>query len=94
MTTHAESTEDALTRLETMCLMANLGLGLSEIRRMIASALQLIIFQEKLPEGRRITQITELRGLENDRYVLRPLFRYNRDKTVLEATGVKPTWEK
>jgi len=93
MTTHADSTEDALTRLETMCLMANLGLGLGEIRRMVASALQLIIFQEKLSAGRRITQITELCGLENDRYVLRSLFRYNRDKGVLEATGAKASWE-
>jgi pilus assembly protein CpaF len=93
MTTHAESTEDALTRLETMCLMANLGLGLGEIRRMVASALQLLIFQEKLPAGRRITQITELRGLENDRYVLAPLFRYNADKDALERTSTKASWE-
>ena len=76
-----------------MCLTANLGLGLGEIRRMVASALQLILFQQKLPAGRRITQITELRGLENDRYVLVPLFRYDREKDQLERTGVKAAWE-
>jgi pilus assembly protein CpaF len=91
---HAASTEDALDRLEAMCLMANLGLGLGEIRRLIASALQLIVYQERLPSGRRqVTQITELRGLENDRYVLQPLFRYNPEKERLEATGAKATWE-
>ena len=93
MTTHAESIEDALTRLETMCLTANLGLGLGEIRRMVASALQLIIFQQKLPVGRRITQIAELRGLENDRYVLAPLFRYNHEIDKLERTSAKASWE-
>jgi Flp pilus assembly CpaF family ATPase len=76
-----------------MCLMANLGLGLGEIRRMIAAAFRLITFQEKLPVGRRITQIVELRGVENDRYVLQPLFRYNPDKDILEATGAPPSWK-
>ncbi len=94
MNTHADSVEDALNRLEAMCLMANLGLGLSDIRRTIASALRLIVYQERLPSGKRkITQIVELRGLENDRYVLQPLFRYNPEKERLEATGAKPTWE-
>lgn len=93
MNLHADSTEDALTKLEAMCLMANLGLGLAEIRRLIVSGLRLIVYQEKLPAGRRITQITELRGLENDRYVLQPLFRYNVDRDRLEATGAKPTWD-
>ena len=92
--THADSTEDALTKLETMCLMANLGLGLSEIRHLIASALRLIVYQARLPDGRRkVTQITELRGLENERYVLAPLFRYDHEKDVIERTGTKASWE-
>jgi pilus assembly protein CpaF len=95
MNMHADSTEDALTKLEAMCLMANMGLGLAEIRRQIASALRLIVYQERLPSGRRkITQITELRGLENDRYVLVPLFRFNAEKDILERTSAKATWEK
>jgi pilus assembly protein CpaF len=94
MNTHADNTEDALDRLEAMCLMANLGLSLSDIRRTIASALRLIIYQERLPSGhRKITQIVELRGLENDRYVLQPLFRYNREADRLERTGAKASWE-
>jgi pilus assembly protein CpaF len=94
MNMHADSTQDALTKLEAMCLMANLGLGLIEIRHLIASALRLIIYQERLPDGRRqVTQITELRGLENERYVLVPLFRYNREQGALERTGTPASWE-
>ncbi len=76
MTLHATSPEDALTRLEAMCLMANLGLGLGEIRNMIASTLQLIVQMQRLSDGRRrLTHIVELRGVQNDRFVLQPLFR-------------------
>ena len=93
-TLHANSPEDALTRLETMCLKANLGLGLGEIRALIASALHVIVHQERLPNGnRKIMQIVELRGLENGRYVLQPLFRYNHETETLEATGAKASWE-
>jgi len=94
-TIHAGGIEDALARAEAIGLMANLGLGLGEIRRMIAAAFQLIVYQEKLPGGfRRITHIVELRGIENERYVLQPLFRYNEAKDKLEATGAQPGWEK
>jgi len=90
---HANSPEDALARLETMCLMANLGLGLNEIRTLIASALQLITYQEHLPDGsRKVTHIVELCGLENGRYVLQPLFRYNPETKKIEPTGNQPSW--
>ena len=93
-TTDAKSPEDALTRLEAMCLMANLGLGLGEIRTLIASALQLIVSHQRLPDGRRrVMQIVELRGLEDGRYVLQPLFRYDPASDKLEPTGAKPSWE-
>ena len=93
-TLHASSPEDALARLETMCLMANLGLGLAEIRILIASAIQLITYQQHLPNGsRKLTQIVELQGLENGRYVLNPLFRYNPATDKIEATGSKPSWQ-
>jgi len=93
-TIHANSPEDALARLEAMCLMANLGLGLSEIRGLIAAAFQLITYQSWLPDGkRRLIQITELSGLEHDRYVLQPLMRFTPDTDKLHSTGVKPGWE-
>jgi len=92
-TIHANSPEDALTRLETMCLKANLGLGLGEIRALIVTALQVIVYHERLPSGRRtVMQIVELSGLENGRYVLQPLFRYNHETARLEAMNVKPGW--
>ncbi len=95
-TIHANSVENALTRLEAMCLMANLGLGLDDIREMIASALRVVLYQECLvPNGRRkVTQISELRGLENGRYALQPLMRYNPETDAFEMTGAKPGWEK
>ena len=90
---HASSPEDSLARLESMCLMANLGLGINEIRNLIASALQLITYQQLLPDGKRkLTQIVELCGLENGRYVLRPLFRYNPETNTIDSTGAKPNW--
>ncbi|HKJ37870.1 MAG TPA: ATPase, T2SS/T4P/T4SS family [Anaerolineales bacterium] len=93
-TMHATSAENALVRLESMCLMANLGLGMEDIRQVIASALRLIAYQERLPNGRRkVTQVVELLGMENDRYILQPLMRYNAEKDALEKTGVKPSWE-
>jgi len=95
-TIHANNAEHALTRLETMCLMANLGLGLEEIRELIASAIGLVLYQERLaPNGnRKVTQISELLGLENGHYILQPLMRYNAEKDVFEMTGAKPSWEK
>lgn len=93
-TLHATGPEDALARMESFCLMANLGLGLSEIRSLIASTIGLITFLQRRPDGaRKVMQITEVCGLENDRYVLQPLFRYNPEINAHEATGVKPGWE-
>jgi pilus assembly protein CpaF len=93
-TMHATSAENALTRLEAMCLMANLGLGLDDIREIIASALRLIVYQEYLPNGKRkIIQMVELKGLEDGRYILQPLMRYNAEEETLEMTGARPSWE-
>ncbi len=93
MSMHATSPEDALARVEAMCLMANLGLGLSEIRYRIASTINVILVLQRLPDGiRRVMQISELRGLENDRYLLQPLMRYNAETGIFEMTGAQPSW--
>lgn len=93
MTMHANSPEDALNRLEAMCLMANLGLGLGEIRNLIASTLNLVVTVQRLPDGRRrVVHIADMRGIENDRFVMQPLMRYNPSADRLEATGSKPIW--
>jgi len=91
LTLHALNSQDALTRLETMCLMANLGLGLSEIRSMIALAPQAIVYQKRLPDGkRRITEIVALEGLQDDQYVLQPLLRFDPESDRIELTGARP----
>jgi pilus assembly protein CpaF len=93
-TMHATSAENALTRLESMCLMANLGLGMDDIRQVIASALGLIVYQERLSNGmRKVMQVVEMKGLEDGRYILQPLMRYNHETDALESTGVRPAWE-
>jgi len=93
-TLHANNPEDALTRLEGMCLMANLGLGLDEIRVLIAASIQLITYQRHMPDGsRKMLEIVELRGVENGRFVLERLFRFDPQKGRLASTGIKPGWE-
>lgn len=92
---HATGIENALTRLETMCLMANLGIGLDDIRQIVAAGLKLIAYQEKLPNGKRkVMQVSELKGLEDGRYVLQPLMRYDPETDQFESTGAKPGWVK
>jgi pilus assembly protein CpaF len=95
---HALDPQDALARLEAMCLMAVSGLGLIEIRNIIGTALNMVgvVNRVKLPDGRLrrcVTHIDELQGLENNRYILQPLFRFNLEKGDFESTGVKPSWE-
>ncbi len=94
-TIHANGLEDALARLEAMCLTANLGLGLAEIRGLIASAIRLVCYQKRLADGRRrIMEMAEVRGVENEQYIIEPIYRYDPEKDRLEATGIKPSWEK
>jgi pilus assembly protein CpaF len=91
---HATSAEDALNRLEAYCLMSNLGLGLDEIRNLIASSLNLITVQHYLPGGKRkITDVVEIRGLDKDRYILQPLMRYNPETDKFEKQPVEPGWD-
>jgi pilus assembly protein CpaF len=94
-TVHANHAENALTRLETMCLMANLGLGLDDIRQVIVSGLRLIAYQELLPDGqRKVLQLMELMGLKEGRYLLQPLMQYNPEQDSFEMLTVKPSWER
>lgn len=91
-TVHAVSPEDALGRLETQCLTANLGLGLAEIRTILAAAFNLITYQQRLANGHRVlTEIVEVRGVQNDRYVLQPLVRYDPETGTFKQLA-KPSW--
>jgi pilus assembly protein CpaF len=77
-TLHANSPRDALSRLETMVLMAGMDLPQRAIREQIASAMDLIVHQARLKDGtRRITHITEVCGMEGDVVTLQDLFVFD-----------------
>jgi pilus assembly protein CpaF len=70
-TVHANSPADALRRIETMCLMSELQLPLAAIRAQIASAIDIVVQQSRLPDGsRRITKIVALAETEDGGYLL------------------------
>jgi pilus assembly protein CpaF len=97
-TLHSNGPRDTLRRLETMVMMAGMELPLRAIREQIASALDLVIHQERLRDGsRRITHVTEVQGMEGDVIVLQDIFLFQqtaiRDGKIigsLEPTGVRP----
>jgi pilus assembly protein CpaF len=80
-TLHANTPRDAMSRIESMVMMANLSLPLSAIRRTIVSAVNLIIQVNRLRDGsRKITSISEIYGLEGDAPVMEELFRFVPDE--------------
>src|SRR6267378_2093890 len=97
-TGHANSPRDILARLETMCLMAGVELPARAIREQIASALDLIIQISRLKDGsRKITNITEVQGMEGDTIVLQDVFVFEQTGYVdgkvqgrLRPTGIRP----
>jgi pilus assembly protein CpaF len=99
-TLHANTPRDALSRLETMVLMAGLDLPLRAIREQVASALDLIVQITRFRDGsRRITQITEVAGMEGQTISFNDLFRFEHDGHVsasgrlggaLRPTGLRP----
>ena len=100
-TIHANNPRDAIARLETMSLMAELNLPDRAIRQQIASAVSLIIQVARLSDGkRRITQISEVTGVGDDMVTLQDIFVFDRvgigpDNRVLgrfRATGRQPTF--
>jgi pilus assembly protein CpaF len=97
-TVHANSSRDALSRLETMVLMAGYDLPVRAIREQIASALHLIMQVDRMPDGRRVvTSITEVQGMEGDVILLQEVFKYIPNVAIngkpsgeLRATGLRP----
>lgn len=81
-TGHANSTEDMLSRLETMVLQGASGLPLEAIRQQIASAVDIIIHLSRLRDkSRKTMEITEVLGYKNGKIVLNPLYRFQEDET-------------
>ena len=99
-TLHANTPRDALSRLETMVLMAGIDLPVRAIREQIASAVDLIIQQTRLKDGsRRITAITEIVGMEGDIITTQDVFLFDYGAGVndqgkfagdLQSTGLRP----
>jgi pilus assembly protein CpaF len=82
-TAHSNTPRDTLARLETMVLMAGMELPVRAIREQIASAVNLIVHQDRLRDGsRKVVNVTEVQGMEGDVIVLSDLF-------VFEQTGVE-----
>ena len=80
-TGHANSTQDMLSRLETMVLQGSAGLPLDAIRQQIASAVDIIIHLSRLRDkSRKTMEITEVVGYENGKIVLNPLYKFEEDE--------------
>jgi hypothetical protein len=78
-TIHSNSAIDAFSRLETMVLSGSVDLPLPAVRAQIASAINIVIHQGRMPDGsRKVIQISELRGYDKDRPVLNDIFRLDR----------------
>ena len=99
-TIHCNSPRDALSRLETITMMAGMELSPKSIREQVASAIQMIVHQQRLKDGtRRLTHVTEVAGMEGDVITLQDLFIFDfsagvddegRFRGRLKSTGLRP----
>jgi pilus assembly protein CpaF len=98
-TIHANSPRDALARMETMALMANLNLPENAVRRQMASAITLVVQVARLSDGsRRITHLTEITGMEENVVSMQDIFLFEKQGISPEgrvlgtftATGIRP----
>ncbi len=99
-TVHANSPRDALSRIETLTLMAGFDLPIRAIRDQVSSAIDVIVQLTRLRDGsRRVTHITEVDGMEGDKITLQDVFLFDfhagldahgRHQGVLQPTGVRP----
>ncbi|WP_264876899.1 CpaF family protein [Vibrio agarivorans] len=81
-TLHANTPRDAIARVESMVMMANLNQPLDAIRRTIVSAVQMVVQVNRLRDGsRKITSISEIIGLEGDSVVLEEIYSFHYDNT-------------
>jgi pilus assembly protein CpaF len=97
-TVHSNSPRDTLSRVEVMVLMAGMDLPVRAVREQVASAVDLIVHQERMRDGtRKIVKITEVQGMEGDVITMSDIFEF--EQTGLEAgkvigrirpTGLRP----
>ncbi|MBM3249957.1 MAG: pilus assembly protein TadA [Candidatus Omnitrophica bacterium] len=101
-TIHANSTQDVLTRLDSMILMSGVELPIRAIREMIASALDMIVHTARLSDGsRKVIQVTELTGMKDEVHInLQDIFTFKQTGTdtqgnvigSFQPTGFVPTF--
>jgi pilus assembly protein CpaF len=97
-TLHSNSPRDTLARMETLVLMAGVDLPHRAIREQIASAIHLIVHQERMWDGsRKIVKVAEVQGMEGDVIVLQDLFSFQQAGVDgrkilgrLEPVGIRP----
>jgi pilus assembly protein CpaF len=99
-TIHANAPRDALSRIETLTLMAGYDLPIRAIREQIAGAVDLIVQLTRMRDGtRRVTHITEVMGMEGDVIVLQDLYLFDFGMGIdpngrflgsLKSTGIRP----
>jgi pilus assembly protein CpaF len=87
-TVHANSPRDALSRLETLTLMAGADLPLRAVREQVASGVQLVVQQARLSDGRRrITHLSEVAGIAGEHIVVNDLYHWEPSSDTLLAVG-------
>lgn len=100
-TVHANTPRDAISRIETLVLMAGMDLPLKVVRQQISSAVDLIVQQTRLKDGqRKVTAVTEVAGMEGEIIVLTDIFKFNQTDTSpdgkvigeVNATGIRPNF--
>ena len=100
-TAHANTPRDLLSRLETMVLMSGMEIPVKAIREQIASALDVIVQQARMKDGsRKITNITEVVGMEGDTITLQDIYVYKPEglnsmgmlKGSFLSTGIRPSF--
>jgi pilus assembly protein CpaF len=97
-TLHSNSPRDTMSRLETMVLMAGMDLPHRAIREQIASAIDLVVHQDRMRDGtRKITSVSEVQGMEGDVITMSEIFRFEQTgiengKVIgrLRPTGLRP----
>lgn len=102
-TLHANSTRDALSRIETMVLMGGLDLPLQAVREQVASAIDIVVHIERLSDGtRRVVSVSDVTGMEGATIQLNELFTFDFDAGMdptgrhlgtIVPTGIRPTFD-
>ena len=100
-TVHANTARDALSRIDTMVLMAGYDLPMKAIRQQVASALDLVVHVARMQDGsRKVTSITEVQRMEGDVITMQDLLVFQTEGAIgsasrvgfLKPTGLRPTF--